>query len=137
MKNILKSFSLIAAMAGTLAVAQEAQPANPGQSDAAPSARPHRQPATPEAQAQQWAKRLKLDADQQSKLTKILSQQRDQIAQLRSDSSLTRQDRQAKMQGIRTNKIAEFRALLNDDQKTKFDGLQERRREHRAAAQKS
>lgn len=124
-------------LAGSFAMAQDppqpnASPANaPVQSDAAHTR--HRQHAIdPDLQAQHMAKRLKLTPEQQSQVVTILTAQRDQAAGLRQDTSLSKEDRQAKMAALRTDSQSKIRALLTDDQKTSFDQMQQQRHDRHA-----
>jgi periplasmic protein CpxP/Spy len=45
---------------------------------------------------------------------------------LRGDSSMSREDRMAKMQSIRSDSTTKIEAILNDDQKKQFEADQQR-----------
>jgi len=75
-------------------------------------------------------KALSLTADQQTKVKSILTDQRDQMASLKQDTSTAPQDRRAKFQEIHQSTQQKIRDVLTDDQKTKFDQMQERHKDH-------
>ena len=75
-------------------------------------------------------KRYNLSSDQQAQIKPILANQQQQMQALRQDSSLSREDRMAKMKSIRDDSSGKISALLNDSQKQKFAQDQQRRQEH-------
>ena len=75
-------------------------------------------------------KRYKLSSDQQAQIKPILATQQEQIQALRQDSSLSREDRMAKVKSIRDDSSSKIGAVLNDSQKQKFAQDQQRRQEH-------
>lgn len=75
-------------------------------------------------------RRLNLSPDQVSQVKAIDDETLSQARALRGDSTTPREDRRAKMQEIRKASSDKIRAVLNDEQKTKFDALEIRRREH-------
>src|ERR1700749_1112687 len=66
-------------------------------------------------------KAVNLSDDQSSKVHDILQSQRDKAQQMMQDSSVSREDRRAKMQSLRQESDDGIRALLSDDQKKSFD----------------
>ena len=116
-----------------LAVAQEGQTANPQN---APSTQQQEygrgrhggMDAT--KRTQELTKQLKLTADQQSKVQGILQEEQTSMQNLRQDSSLSQQDRRAKMMDIRNTADTQIRALLNEDQQQKWDKMQKSREQH-------
>jgi periplasmic protein CpxP/Spy len=90
----------------------------------------HRQPPTPDEQVARMTKRYNLSSDQQAQIKPILANQQQQMQALRQDSSLSREDRMAKMKSIRDDSSTKISALLNDSQKQKFAQDQQRRQEH-------
>ena len=120
---------------GTLAYAQENQPAQPD-STAAPTM--HHQHGKhgggdPAKQAQHLTKELNLNSDQQSKVKGILEDQQKQMQALHADKSLSSTDKRAKVMDLHKNTSSQIRALLNDDQQKKFDQLQQKREQKMAA----
>jgi protein CpxP len=79
---------------------------------------------TVDDQVKHLTKKLNLSADQQTKVKPILEDQRNQMEQIRSDSSLSREDRFSKMQSIHENANTQIKATLNEDQQKKFDEMQ-------------
>ena len=79
-------------------------------------------------------KRYKLTADQQSQIKPILDAQQQSMMQMHSDTSMSREDKMAKMQSMRQDSTQKIEAILTPEQKTKFDKdqakMQERRAEH-------
>ena len=122
---------LLAALACTLtsfAVAQDSGN-NPPQS--APAAGPpdghgHR-PFDPEKRTEMLTKQLKLTSDQQPKVLDILKSEQSQMEALRSDSSVSQDDRRAKMMDIHKASSDQIRGLLDPDQQKKWDEMQSRR----------
>jgi protein CpxP len=83
----------------------------------------------PAQHAAMLAKHLKLSSDQQSKAEDIFKSQQSQMESLHSDTSLSQQDRHAKMMDIHKATNDQIRALLNPDQQKKWDDMQSRREE--------
>jgi periplasmic protein CpxP/Spy len=65
--------------------------------------------------------RYNLTTEQQDQVKPILVTQQHQIQELRDDTALSREDRTAKMQTIRSDSNAKIKAILNDDQKKQFE----------------
>ena len=93
---------------------------------------------TADEQVARMTKRYSLSSDQQAQIKPILANQQQQMQALRQDSSLSREDKMAKMKSIRDDSSSKIQALLNDSQKQKFaqdqQRRQERMQEHGAAA---
>ena len=77
----------------------------------------------------QLTKQLNLNSDQQKQVRGILQDQMDQMQKLREDNSTSREEKRPKMMEIHQTAMGNIRALLNDDQKKKFDALQQHQRE--------
>ncbi len=116
---------------GTQAFAQE--PGGAPETPAPPSAQGpgggHRGMMDPDEQLARMTKRYNLSADQQSQLKPILVSQQQQMQALRGDSSMSRDDRMAKMQSIRGDSTTKISAILNDTQKKQFAEDQQRMQE--------
>ena len=69
-------------------------------------------------------KQLKLTSDQQPKVLDILKSQQSQMEKLRSDSSLSEDDRRSKMMDIHKSSDSQIRALLDSDQQKKWDKIE-------------
>ena len=72
--------------------------------------------------------RYSLTAEQQDQVKPILVSQQHQMQELRKDTSLSSEDRAAKMQTIRRDSNTKIKAVLNDDQKAQFEQDQLRMR---------
>jgi periplasmic protein CpxP/Spy len=73
---------------------------------------------------EQLTDRLKLTPDQVTKITPILADQQTQMGALRGDTSLSQDDRMAKMTKIRTDSTAKINAVLTPDQQTEYKKMQ-------------
>ena len=80
---------------------------------------------TVDDQLKHLTKKLNLSDDQQAKLKPILEDQRKQMDAIRSDSSLSRQDRFGKMQELRQSSDTQIKSVLNDEQQKNFDKMRE------------
>lgn len=93
-----------------------------------------RHEADPNKEVQRMTKKLNLTADQQNQILPILTSRQQQMESIRNDNSLSSQDRRAKFRAVREDSDAKIRAVLNDDQKSKYDQMQkqmhERHQEH-------
>ena len=143
LKHSLLALTLAGLIYAAPAVAQNAAP-----NGAAPD-----QPSAPNAQQQQWhgrgemdpakhaemlAKKLNLNADQQTKVQDIFKTEQSQMGSLHNDSSMSRDDRHAKMMDIRKTSGDQVRALLDPTQQKKWDEMQserEQRQGHRHGGQ--
>jgi Spy/CpxP family protein refolding chaperone len=75
----------------------------------------------PDQQLARMTARYNLSADQQTKIKPILASTQQQMQALHGDSSLSRDDRMAKMQSIRSDSKTRIESVLNDDQKKQFE----------------
>lgn len=80
----------------------------------------------PEQRTQMLTKQLKLTSEQQAKVLDILKSQQSQMESLRSDSSLSQDDRRAKMMDIHKASDDQIRGLLDANQQKKWDAMQSR-----------
>jgi periplasmic protein CpxP/Spy len=104
-----------------------------GQDDQAPPPehRGHRHMMSPEKRADHLTKALTLTHDQKSKALSIYQDEQKQMVALRSDSSMSRDDRWAKMKQIHENTVSQIKGILNPDQAKQFDDMQQRMQEGR------
>jgi periplasmic protein CpxP/Spy len=75
---------------------------------------------------QHLTKKLNLSSDQQTKVKGILDQQQTEFQSMHQDSSMSRQDRHAKMMDLRKSTDDQIRAVLNPDQQKKFDNMRQK-----------
>ena len=112
-------------------VAQQSDPsaAPPATQDGGPPPRgPHGDPAERQAHMlQMLTKRLNLTPDQVTQVKAIQADNETQMQAIHSDTSLQPADRHAKMMDLHKAENDKMRALLNDDQKAKFDAMEAKR----------
>jgi Spy/CpxP family protein refolding chaperone len=89
----------------------------------------HRREADPQRQVNTLAKKLNLTADQKNQILPILTDRQQQMKSIHEDSSLSQEDRRTKMRSVFEDSNAKIKAVLNDDQKQKYDQMQQERRE--------
>lgn len=74
--------------------------------------------------------KLKLSTEQQAKIRAILEEQQQQSQQAAADgNTLSREDRRSNVRRIGVDTSEKIREVLNDDQKVKFDQMEQERRE--------
>ncbi len=76
---------------------------------------------------QELATQLKLTSDQQLKVQDIFQSERSQMESLRQETSLSAQDRHAKMLEIHKSTDAQIRGLLDSAQQKKWDEMRAER----------
>ena len=77
------------------------------------------------------AEQLNLTEDQKPKVQSIMKAQMDKMRGLRQDTSLTPEDRKAKMKAIREDSAAQMKAVLTAEQFEKWQAMQSQMRPHR------
>lgn len=118
MKRILFSSALAVALVATPAFCQQSTqpPANDTtQQTAAPSGHRHH-PFDPQKAAQRIGKKLNLSADQTAKLEPILAGQQQKLAELRSNTSLTPDQRREQFRAIHQDTQSQLAGVLTPDQ---------------------
>jgi periplasmic protein CpxP/Spy len=86
---------------------------------------------TPDQQLEHLSKALNLTDDQKSQIKPVLEERQQKMESLRSDSSLSPEDRRSKMRSLMEDSNTKLRAVLTDEQKSKFAEMQSQMREHR------
>jgi Spy/CpxP family protein refolding chaperone len=76
-------------------------------------------------------KKLNLTPDQVTQVKAIDDDTRTQMMALRQDTATPQADKRAKMMDVHKASQAKIRAVLTDDQKTKYDALQAQMKERR------
>ena len=79
--------------------------------------------------------RLNLSTDQQTKIKAILDDNRQQMDTLRKDESMSREDKMSKARALRETTQGKIREVLNDDQKKKYDEMQQEMRDRQRQRQ--
>jgi protein CpxP len=126
--SILQSGLLVSCLVSCLGCGAQAfaqEPGFPPETSAPPPKQglsgSHRGMLDPDEQLARLTTRYSLTAEQQDQVKPILVTQQHQIQGLRQDTALSREDRIAKMQTIRSESDAKVKAVLNDDQKKQFE----------------
>ncbi|HUA80796.1 MAG TPA: hypothetical protein VL997_10520 [Dyella sp.] len=136
MNTIASRFALLglALSAATFVPASFAQDSNAaGSQNTPPAAMQHRVP-DPQKQAARLAKRLGLSDDQSSKISSILENRQQQLTAARSDSSLSPQDRRAKMRSIQQDTDTQINAVLTPDQQSQYATMKQNMKNRRQNA---
>jgi len=82
-------------------------------------------------QLEHLTKALNLTPEQVSQIKTIQQNTRQQMMALHQDTTTPQPDKRAKMMSLHQTEQTNIKAVLNDDQKSKFDAMQARMREHR------
>jgi Spy/CpxP family protein refolding chaperone len=129
MRKQISCLALLAFSGLTMfAMPQEQQQQAPAASASQAQTEGHRQ-FDPNRQVRQMTKKLNLTADQQQQLLPILTERNQQMQAIRNDSSLSQQDRHAKMLSVREDSQNKIKALLTPDQQKAYDQMQQQARE--------
>ena len=80
---------------------------------------------SPDEEPQRLDQTLNLTDDQKKQIKPILEDRQRKMQSLRSDTSLSQQDRWTKMRSISEESNGKIRNVLTDDQKKKFDEMQQ------------
>jgi periplasmic protein CpxP/Spy len=78
---------------------------------------------SPQARLDHMAQALNLTDDQKNQIKPILEDESTQMQNLRQDTSLSQQDRFAKMREIHENTLSKIKPILNADQQAKLDAM--------------
>jgi len=84
------------------------------------------QPPTAEQRLQRMTQQLNLSDAQQQQIKPILENEATQMQALRGDSSLSQEDRMAKMKQIRQASASQIKPILNPDQQKQFEEMMSR-----------
>jgi protein CpxP len=83
-----------------------------------------------EAQLKHITEALNLTDDQQATVKGILEDTHKQADAVMDDKSLSQEDRHAKLMGLHNAAHAKMRNILTDEQKKKFDDMQQKMQDH-------
>ena len=116
-------------LSGALVVAAApgfSQDNSAGGQQAAPQGEPGHQHARfdPAKRTEMLTKQLNLTSDQQTKVQDILKSEQSQMESLRSDTSLSQEDRRSKMMDLHKTSSDQIRGLLDATQQKKWDEMQ-------------
>lgn len=121
---------LLAFGATAAALAQDTPPPPPDQNQAGPPPGPggRGMRMDPDRQLARLTQVLGLTTDQQTQIKPLLLERQQKMQALFQDQSVPEQDRRARMRTISEGTNNSIKALLNDEQKQKFDAMQDRMR---------
>ena len=88
-----------------------------------------RQLPTPEEVVAKLGDKLSLSDDQKAKITPIIADRQQQMKALAADQSGRRFQKARKMKSIYKESDEKIKAILNDDQKKKYEELEQEKRE--------
>lgn len=114
-------------MVGMFTASAVAQDNNDSQQPGPPQHMHGRGQFDPAKRTEMLTKQLNLSSDQQAKVLDTLKSEQSQMEALRSDSSLSQDDRRSKMMDIHKSTNDQVRGILNSDQQKKWDEMQSRR----------
>ncbi|MFZ0760990.1 MAG: hypothetical protein WAM69_13665 [Candidatus Sulfotelmatobacter sp.] len=129
---MLKQCLLVLVAAGLVAITAPfaaGQDSSPNDQQSSPpqyNGHHHRAP-DPARRTAELTKQLNLTSDQQTKVQAALESERSQMESLHQDTSLSRDDRRAKMTEIRKTTDDQIRGLLDSTQQKKWDEMQAKR----------
>ena len=129
---MFKQSLLVLVAAGAIAIAapfaaaqdspsQNSDPQAPAQNNV------HRHGMDPDQRTQELTKKLQLSSDQQAKVKDALVSEHSQMESLHQDSSLSQDDRHAKMMDIRKSTDTQIRGVLDSNQQKKWDEIEAQR----------
>jgi Spy/CpxP family protein refolding chaperone len=90
---------------------------------------PRGQMMNPDRQLEHLTKSLNLSSDQQTQIKPILESQQQQMMQIHQDQSLSREDKMTKAKGVHEDTSSKIEAVLNDQQKQKYEAMQQKMQE--------
>ncbi len=117
------------AMGTSFAAAQDNMSNDQQSSPPAEYGHMHHHGMDPAKRTEALTKKLNLTSDQQSKVQELLQSEKTQMESLHQDSSMSPQDRHAKMMETHKSTDSQIRALLDSDQQKKWDEMQAKREE--------
>ncbi len=82
----------------------------------------------PDRQLQRLTRELDLTADQQTQIKPLLVDHQQKVQALFQDQSVAQQDRRARMKALGDDMHGKIAAVLNDQQKQKFEEMQQHMR---------
>jgi len=115
---------LLALGVTSAAFAQDTPPPPPSQDQAGPPQGGRGMRMDPDHQLAHLTSALNLTTDQQSQIKPLLVERQQKMEALMQNQSLSQDDRRAQARTISQGTNNSIKALLNDDQKQKFDAMQ-------------
>ncbi len=126
----IATLALCTAVVGVVPMRAQDTPA-PMQQDGPPRGGPGGRggPMGGERQLEMMTKQLSLTPEQVTSIKAINEESRKQSMALREDTSTPQEQKRDKMMAIRTASEAKIKAVLTDEQKTKYEAMQAKMRE--------
>jgi periplasmic protein CpxP/Spy len=127
---MLKQSLLVLVAAGLIAMAAPFTTAqnSPSNDQQSPTSEDHggrhHGPPDPAERTRELTKHLKLSPEQQTKVKDALESEHSQMESLHQDTSVSQQDRHAKMMEIHNSTDTQIRGLLDSTQQKKWDEMQ-------------
>ena len=126
-KHLFVAAVMFTMLAGaTIMFAQMGQEQGQGQGGGQWGRGPGGQPPTAEQRLQRMTQQLNLTGAQQEQIKPILENESTQMQALRDNTSLSQDDRRAKMMQIRQASAAQIKPILNADQQKQYDEMMSR-----------
>ncbi len=121
------------ALCTSLSLAQEPGQDQPDSAPAAQSAPPppQRRPPDPARQARRLGRQLGLSADQVSQIEPVLASRQTRLENVRTDPTLTPQQRRASVRRIMRSSNRKIEAVMTDSQKQQYQQMLQQRRQAR------
>ena len=91
----------------------------------------------PDQQLQRLTNKLNLSADQQTQIKPILEERQQKMQALSMNQSISQDDRRSQANTIKSDTNSKIEAVLNGDQKQKFEAMQEKKREIKSGTPES
>ena len=135
MKNSVKIllFTLSTGLCALTSVrAADAPPLPPADMPPGPPDQPEHFRERDKERGEHMAKALGLTADQQAKMKELHKQERDAQKAIHEDTTLSKEQKQAKSRELRKNFEDQRRALMTPEQQKKADEMREKMKERRA-----
>lgn len=128
-KRLAVLIAAAATLAGTALPAAAQQGLGMGPGGGAGARQGQVQKNIPESRLERMAVRLNLTAEQKEKILPILQEEYNEIKTMRNDTTLTRQQRQQKMQELRDRYHNRIKELLTPAQQQQADAMRQQARE--------
>ena len=109
------------------AMAQDNPPPPQDQNQAGPPQGGRGMRMDPNRQLERLTRELSLTTDQQTQIKPLLLERQQKMEALMQNQSLAQEDRRTQMRTIMEGTNNSIKALLNDDQKQKFEAMHQRR----------
>jgi len=97
----------------------------------------HQHTMDPNKKLEHLTKTLNLTPDQQAQIKPILQDQQQRMMQIHNDTSLSQDDRMAKKKSLKQDTRGRIEAVLNPDQKQKYEAMKQKKQQGAEGTQPS